>query len=297
VSLAIVFAVAAHSEPEALLAQAENLAAACPHSRLLVFDGASDPSWRANIDLPFASQSRPLRHGYLSDFHYLVMQDVLRRYPDFDCLVTLDSDVLAIKAGLEDQLDGLLKDFAYVGARLHPLSGRTEWSTARRFMYHWPRYWQPLLQVPQPWGAFNPGQVFRRDVVERVVADATVPPLLDAVRKARATALEEIVYPSLVVGRGFAGTSHPGAHALTLRRYSSEELAWFAADPSVFLVHKVGTELDAPDRQCVTQFAAGRVPTRDTIVPGAPERASRTAGFRSLLRTVAGDARIMVLGP
>ena len=213
-SLAIVFAVAAHSEPESLVAQAENLAAACPHSRVVVFDGASDPSWRANIDLPFASQSRPLRHGYLSDFHYLVMQDVLHRYPDFDCLVTLDSDVLAIKAGLEDQLGGLLKDFAYVGARLHPLEGRTEWSTARRFMYHWPRYWQPLLQISQPWGAFNPGQVFRRDVVERVVADATVPPLLDAVRKARATALEEIVYPSLVVGRGFAGTSHPGAHAL-----------------------------------------------------------------------------------
>jgi hypothetical protein len=285
VSLTIVFAVAAHSEPEALVGQAENLATACPHSQLLVFDGASDPAWRSDVDLPFASRSRPLRHGYLSDFHYLVMQDALHRYPGFDCLVTLDSDILVIKSGLEAQLGELMKDFAYVGARLHPVAGRTEWSTARRFMYHWSRYWQPLLQVPTPWGAFNPGQVFRRDVVERIVADQSVPRLLDAARKARTTALEEIIYPSLVVGRGFAGTSHPGAHALTLRRYSDEELAWFSADPSVFLVHKVGAEPNAPDRQRVSDLAAGRAPIRDSIVPGASERISRTAGFRSLLRT------------
>jgi hypothetical protein len=32
-------------------------------------------------------------------------------------------------------------------------------------------------------------------------------------------------------------------------------------------------------------------------VPSAPTHDSRGAGFRSLLRSVAGDARILVLGP
>lgn len=298
-SLAIVFAVAAHGEPDALIEQAENLATTCPNSRIVVFDGAPDPSWRATVDLPFAAQSRPLRHGYLSDFHYLVMQDVLQRYPGFDCLVTLDSDVFAVKPGLEDQLAGLLRAFAYLGARLHPVAARTEWATGRRFMYHWSRHWQPLLQAPTPFGAFNPGQVFRRDVVERIVADESVPALLDAVRQARTTALEEIVYPTLVLSRGFAGTSHPGAHALTLRRYSDEELAWFALDPSVFLVHKIGTEPTAPDRRLVREFAAGRSPgpSPPPAGVGASARDSRTTGFRFLLRSVAGDARILALGP
>jgi len=299
VSLAVAFAVVAHGDPETLLEQAENLALACPNSRLLVFDGARDPSWRATVDLPFAAQSRPLRHGYLSDFHYLVMQDVLGRYPDFDCLVTLDSDVFAVKAGFEHQLGGLLRDFGYIGARLHPVVARTEWATGRRFMYHWSRHWQPLLQAPTPFGAFNPGQVFRRDVVERIVADESVPAVLDAVRRARTTALEEIVYPTLVLSRGFTGTSHPGAHALTLRRYSDRELAGFALDPSVFLVHKVGTEPGASDRRLVGELAAGRSPPprSDLAGPTPSAREPRTAGFRWLLRSVAGDARILALGP
>jgi len=299
VSLAVVFAVVAHGDPEALVEQSENLARACPHSRLVVFDGAADPSWRATVDLPFAAKSRPLRHGYLSDFHYLVMQDVLGRYPDFECLVTLDSDVFAVKTGFEDQLGGLLGEFAYVGTRLHPVEARTEWATGRRFMYHWSRYWQPLLQAPTPFGVFNPAQVFRRDAVERIVADPSVPAVLDAVRRARTTALEEIVYPTLVLSRGFAGTGHPGAHALTLRRYSAQELAGFALDPSVFLVHKVGTEPGAPDRRLVGELLAGHSPRprSDLAGPAPPAREPRTAGFRWLLRSVVGDARIVALGP
>ncbi len=295
-SCVIVFAVAAHNQPDALVEQAENLALTCPNSRIVVFDAGPSPSWRAAVDLPFTPSSRPLRYGYLSDFHYLVMRDALSRYPGFDCLVTLDSDVFIVKPGLEDQLAGLLQHFAYVGARLHPVEARTEWSTGRRFMYHWSRYWQPLLRASTPYGAFNPGQVFRRDLVERIAADESVPPLLDAMRRARSTGLEEILYPTLALSRGFAGTSHPGAHALTnLRRYSEEELSWFALDPSVFLVHKVDTVPGAPDRRFIRELAAGRTPAVHGADP--PKRASRTAGLRFLLRALAGDARILTLGP
>jgi hypothetical protein len=298
VSAAIVFAVLAHAQPEALLEQADNLAATCPRSELVVYDGATDPAWRASVDLPFVAASRPLRHGYLSDFHYLAMRDALARHPSFDCLVTLDSDVFVAKAGLEPQLHALLRDFAYVGARLQPVVARSEWSTGRRFMYHWARYWQPLLRAPVPFGAFNPGQVFRRDLVEAIVGDESVPAVLDAVRGARSTALEEIVYPTLALSRGFPGTSHPGSHALTMRRYTEEELRWFALDPSVFLVHKVGTEPSAPDRRLVLALAQGLEPGPEGArVPSAPTHDSRGAGFRSLLRSVAGDARILVLGP
>jgi hypothetical protein len=300
VPLKVVFGIVAHREAGAVADLIENLSQTCPNCDTIVFDGADDPTWRDGADFRVASGSRPLRWGYLSDVHYALMRELHESRADFDCLVVLDSDMLMIRSGYEGQLASYIDQFAYLGYELRMVHLRGEWMIGRRFLYHWKKHWQPLLDAKVPFGVFNPGQVFRRDLCERLALDPTLPRLLDAVRTARSTALEEIVYPTLAIARGFPATSLPGAHAVGLRTYSRPELQMFAADPSVYLIHKVSLETDSDDRLAIHDLVA-HPPERTTPLPApVPEEhriGHRSGGLRWLARTARDDARIYFLGP
>lgn len=250
----IVFGILAHNRPETLADQIANIRAMCPNADVRVFNGGADGEWCKALTVPVSPMSKPMRYDSLAFPHYAMCRDIAGS--DFDCLVVLDSDMMIVKPGLEQQLGQLLQTFAYVGANLAACGGTGENEPLRSLLHRWTNFWSPVLGAATPYMVFNPGQVFRRDLVEAIAADASVQRILETIDSEPIQHPEEFLWPTYAVSRGFPTTSHPGSHGLEWRQFEPAELVLKWADPNVFLVHKVGMDLESPDRATIRRLAA-----------------------------------------
>jgi hypothetical protein len=270
------FAILAHAHPEALADQVANLRLVHPQSRVVVFNGGSDVELTAGLDVEVCPTSRPLRHGHLALFHALTMEWVAGSA--FDHLVTLDSDVLAVRGGLE----GLLTGVDYAAPHLSEVRPGTPWRPGRRFLRAWPE-WQPLLGGEHPWRCFNPVQVFGRTYVESWVASPVRADLLERLAATRLEAVEEVVWPSLTERLGLSRVALPGDDALRLSRHSPAELGLHLQSPAVHFVHKVGMAVDDTDRRLIREHVQGRSPdfgvAADYPVSSGESALRRAAGW------------------
>lgn len=279
----LVLAVLAHADPDCLADQVAGLRTFAPEARVVVFNGGGDAALTDGLDVATCPYSRPLTHHRVGAFHGLTMQWLLEQGWQDDLLVTLDSDMLLLKPGLAYHLAGALEraGAAYLGAHFGEVLPDTPWRPGRRFHRKWSGVWQDLFGLPHPYRSFNPGQVFSGAYLEAFARWPRRLELMRAVDSTRLDALDEIVWATLAVALGTGAAEHPGGRALQLRRHSPQELGDYVSDPDVFLVHRVGMQVDAPERRLVRSLAAGVVPdfaaepcAYDTSVPGAsPVRA------------------------
>ena len=260
----VLLAVLAHRDGKAIGHLIENVQRNCDDADVVVFNSGAHDAWLAGLDAEVLRQSRPLRRGYLTPFHYLTMQGVIDR--EFDCLVAHDWDMLLLKRGFDEQLAGLLDKFGYIEQRGSTRSIRGP--RASRYPIRLELVGPALVgsvEPRQPYNVFNPGQVFRRDLVERFVADEAMPDILCLVETARVDYMEEIVYPTRAVAYVIAATSHnPGSHEIRTYDFDADEPELLAADPHVFLVHRIAHEY-----QCA---AVDRLLKRTPDPGGAAER-------------------------
>jgi hypothetical protein len=267
------FVVLAHAHPPALADLVENLQLLHPEARVAVFNGGTDPELILGIDVEVVPTSRPMRHGHLALFHALCMEWLADKA--FDHLVTLDSDVLAVRPGLADVLDA-----DHLGAHLSQVLTGTPWRPGRRFLRSWPD-WQPLFRVDHPWRCFNPVQVFSRRYVEAYLSWPRRGELLDRLHTTRMEAVEEIVWPTLARTLDLQAVALPGGAALTLSRHGPQDLERLLESPDVFFVHKVGMAYDDTDRRLIREHLRGQSPDFDVAADYA------VAGAESPLRTAA----------
>lgn len=246
----ICFAVLAHDRPAALAELVDALHLTAPGSEIVIFNGGRDPSLTDGFDL--CPGSRPLRHGHLAAFHDAALEWFAGRPGDW--LVTLDSDVLPTRSGLDEHLATLGADYA--AGHLSPVQPGTPWRPGRRFLRTWP-LWQPVLGIEHPWRCFNPVQVFSRRYVDAYLAWPSRPALLDLVAASPHEALEEIVWPSVAAALGLRLAGLGGDGALRLRPPTPDELCEHLTDPAVHLVHKVRTTPDAVERLLIGAHLRG----------------------------------------
>jgi hypothetical protein len=196
----------------------------------------------------------------------------------FDHLVTLDSDVVVVRPGLE------LGGVDYAGPHLSEVRPGTPWRPGRRFLRAWPQ-WQPLFGIEHPLRCFNPVQVFSRRYVDGFMGYDGRPALLQQLSASRLEALEEIVWPSLAPVLGVTPSTLPGGEALRLSRHTPADLHRHLQSTDVFFVHKVGMAYDDTDRRLLREHARGEAP--DFTVPADYP----TSTGESALRRAAGWAK------
>lgn len=272
------FAVLAHAHPSTLADQLSTLRLLYPAARVVVFNGGRDPSLTHGLDVEVCPLSTPLRHGHLARFHALTMEWLAGSA--FDHLVTLDSDVVVVRRGLDDRLRGI----DYAGPHLSEVRPGTPWRPGRRFLRAWPE-WQPLFGLPFPWRCFNPVQVFSRRYVDAFMAYDGRAALLQRLSETRLEAVEEIVWPSLAAALGLTPTALPGGEALRLSRHTPAELQRHLQSADVFFVHKVGMGVDDTDRRLLREHAHSEA-ADFTIAADYP-----TSHGESALRRAAGWAK------
>lgn len=256
----IVYAILAHNNRECLKDLVESIQVFSTGSRIILFNGGGDVSFYEGMDIEVCPYSKPLKHGKLASFHYSIMKMLTEEKTDYEYLVTLDCDMLLIKEGFADFLRENMRSSLYMGVNFQKIEKGTEWLIGRRFLYKWKSKFQAYYSIKEPYGSFNPCQVFRREYVDRFVADPMTAGLLEAVEASKLEALEEIIYATYAMKIQGNPVSNPGSHALVLRRHRLSELLSYLQDKDVFFVHKIGMGSDDRDREFLRYTIKGTPP-------------------------------------
>jgi hypothetical protein len=269
----ICFAILVHTNRDCVRDLVENLRTFAPGSRLVLFNGGSDPGLAHGLGVPVCPASGPTRWGWGNLRLLDTLEWVVQTGVDFDYLVNVEGDMLLVKPGFDAWLPRALAGYGYMAVQLRRLDRAADWVVAQRFLPKWPRVWQPLFGIDAPYGCFMPGQVFSADCVRRMTAHPRLSAIRDAVVRSSVPSLEEVLYPTLAASTGVRMRPAPSAHEQALRYrtpHREAELRSYVADPDVFLIHPVGMHLDSPDRRFLTG--------RDGSVQGA-EADERWAGW------------------
>jgi hypothetical protein len=290
----ITFAVLAHRDAETVAWLAENLRATVPGCDVALFDSSRDGSLRVE-DVERLPTSQPLTYMRVAPFHYLAMRSLAGR--DFDALVTLDWDVAMLRAGFAEELGNHLERFAYLGVRFSPIRQFEGSDVHRALWFRWDRYWAPLFQSRQPYYAYNPAQVFRRDLVDRILRDDRLPMILSACDEARTPIMEEIVWPTRVSTYGVPMAALPGSHGLTSGQPGLDELELLAADPSVHLVHKIVTRAQRGAVDLLREKVPDPVAAAERLAVQPALHGSRKSQLRHEARRLWRFATLLVKGP
>jgi hypothetical protein len=197
---------------------------------------------------------------------------------EYDFLVTLDCDMLMVRSGLERFLQGLMRDSQYVGTNVHMLGDPpySDWQIGRHFLFQWNR-WSHAFDCPKPAGCFNPGQIFRKALVDQIMENAKIGEVIRLVDRSPLPALEEVVLPTLALSLGAKPMRSPGSSAIQLKLFGADELASYRANESVFMIHKVSMDYDGKDRKYLRSVRRGETPEHfaHTEEASAPKRFPR----------------------
>jgi len=284
----VLFVVLAHRQRDCLIDLINNLQAYCRNSRIVVYNGGTDLSLIEGLAsesvMPFP-HARPVTYGRL--LHLLeVFEWVEDANLAFDYLVSLDADMLLIKDGFEDYLDrNMSAEYWGVGLTVAPV-GTVGWSNEPYFAQEFEAVWHPLFQSNVLARVFNPGQVFRRSAVHKIVGyiRSHRQAVDRVIEESRAFAVEEVLYPSLALHSGCKCDRMPRSNTrLTLNRFlavawhrrqvdlqmiryllwgvkgsirdkvpfSPREVEEFIRDEDSFLLHPVPLNIDDPVRKMI----------------------------------------------
>ena len=285
----ILFAILAHRDRACLEDLILNLQTYCPMSRVVVYNGGIDETLTTGLErrgvLVFPNP-HPIVYGR-STYLLEVMEWAHSHELSFDYLINLDSDMLLIKPGLEDYLSRRMQNAEYwgVGLTIAPV-GTVKWSNEKFFVREFDELWEPLLNSRTIGRAFNPGQVFKRSAVEKVMRFLSIrrEALDNLLKRTRAFALDEVLYASLAYHSGCLCAPWPRSNthltisrflavAFHLRRvdlemiknllggvkgsirdkapFSVREVAEFLQDEDSYLLHPVPLRYHDPVRQFI----------------------------------------------
>lgn len=255
----ICFAILAHNNRPLLEDLIANVRAAAPDEDIVVYNSGAEFDL-SGLDVEICPTSSPLGYGKLTRFHAEVMTWLSGRGRLPRYMVTLEPDMMVVRRGFANFLDHTMRDAAYMGTRFHRVPpGWWVNPIGRRARWKWSAGWQDLTGTPEPCHSFGPGQIFGREYIEKLVALPQLDQIIARSEVTRLDIIEEIVYPSLAAGMHCRPMSNPGSQAITLKWYPPARIAGFLSDESVFLMHRVSTDLGAADRRMIRDGLAGRL--------------------------------------
>lgn len=201
----ICFALLAHKDEKALLQQINNIRKFNgPHVKIVLYNGGNNPNFGKQVckhaNVMYCPYSRPLKWGQLARFHFDVMRWLEEKRVQYDYLAVLDHDVLFVNQGLETLLRKELNGFDFIGKVVRHETDRrkTTWIPGKTMWREWYR-WKPFFGSDRFCGTFNPMQVYRHNIIKRILARINKSRLERLLSNTKVFALEEILYITLAV--------------------------------------------------------------------------------------------------
>ena len=252
----ICFAILAHENEEVLKNQIKNIKHFNPGCKVILYNGGVDPTFGLKSNIPICPKSRPLTKDKLGRFFLDVMTWLEETKEDYDYLVNLDSDVMFVKKGYEDFLDEQMQGYDLMGINMgiqrspmdapHWLPGMNMWS-------EW-AIWQPFFGTDYFCGSLNSMQVYRKEIVSKMLKNLDTVKLETLFQITTVYALEEILYATLAVRSGGRHKPYPSESAAYVEwsPLSIEQVETAQKEENVYFVHPIDRTMDNPARQWLT---------------------------------------------
>lgn len=253
----IVFAVLAHENDEVLANQVENLRTFNPSCQVVLYNGGNQANLGKKLNIPICPYSRPLQKGRLGHFFLDTMRWLKKTKLSYDFLVNLDSDVMFVRPGFEKFLKGLMRGYDCMGINMllqHKPDDLPHWYPGQTMWREWER-WKPVFQMDYFCGCLNSMQVYRRTIVNRMLAGLDMKLVNKLIAETRVYALEEILYATLAVRCGAKHRSYPYESVEYVRLdvpIRVEEVRQAQLNPNIYFVHPVLREMSDATRQWIT---------------------------------------------
>ncbi|WHH58355.1 hypothetical protein [Petroclostridium sp. X23] len=236
----ICFAILVHEKRKVIKDLLSNIKHFCPQSSIVLYNGGDDPDLCNGLGYPVCPTSKKMYWGNLALFILEVMEWLQDIGYDYDYLCTLDSDALFSKKGFEQFIASQMKNADYMGVRAKKYDDT--WRPGRQMKKKW-HVWRPIFKCPDFYGCFNVGQVFKKTLVERILAFNKIDEIKSNITENSSFALEEILYVTLanVLGGRIKAYPRDVAKHIRYRPYVTKKQLQkkIESNSKCYLVHPV----------------------------------------------------------
>ncbi|MGC5325135.1 hypothetical protein [Brevibacillus sp. SYSU BS000544] len=247
----ICFAILAHKDEPALLDQIRNIRKyAGRNARIVLYNGGTDANFGKELcnreNVMYCPYSRPLQWGKTGRFFYDVMRWLEEINAPYEYLVYTEYDVLFVNHGFPALLQRMMRGFDAMVQRVQfeRIPHKTWWRPAQSMWREWGQ-WQPFFNANYFCGTFNPMQVYRHQIVRRMLARIDHQKLEELFATTNVFALGEMLYLTLAVHAGGRCRAYPRKHKRYLRfrpPISMREIKKVKANRNIFFIHPVKDE-------------------------------------------------------
>lgn len=253
----ICFAILAHENEEVLINQIKNIKYYNPRCKIILYNGGMDPTFGLKSNIPICPKSRPLKKEKLGRFFLDIMTWLEETKEDYDYLVNLDSDVMFIKRGYEEYLNEHMQGYDCMGINMgiqHSPMDAPHWVPGMNMWSEWAK-WQPFFGTDYFCGTLNSMQVYRNEIVTKLLTNLDIVKLETLFQITEVYALEEMLYATLAVRCGGKYRSYPSecAEFVGWVPLSIEQLDTAQKKKDVYFVHPIDRSMDNPSRQWLTK--------------------------------------------
>ena len=294
------FAILAHGHKDFLKLQIENIRHFNPGCRIVLYNGGTDEKLGEGLDVDICPYSRPLQLNVGQGVGRCLF-DVMKWLDEiqlpYQFLVYADSDLVFVNRGFEDYLNATMENYDFMAQHVEkydPFHASSEWPLVTDMMSEWSQ-WQPFFQTDYFYGTFNPGQVFRRDIVSKVLSLIDVPLLERLLQQTHVFALEETLYVTLVVRAGGNVRSYLEPQRMYDSwpdRLSLEQVQEAARTPGVYFVHPVVRDVHDSAASWIAEVMkanAGDTPAEGGAVAVQPPHSEQNPEMEPILRQLPSD--------
>ncbi|WP_171687068.1 hypothetical protein [Paenibacillus planticolens] len=235
--------VIAHENEHVLAAQIENIHFFNPEAGILLYNGGHNPDFGKNVNVWSFPHNHPLRAGIIVPGMWDIMKWLEEIGAGYEYLMSMDHDMLFVKHGFQSFLDEAMAESDSMGWRLendrdHPYSlpvqnMRNEW-----------HLWQPVFRTDGFLTYFNPGQIYKHDIVRRMLAHVDHAAVDHLLGISEAAALEEVFFVTLASACGGRVREYPeGSKYNDMVRWGEnitfESVQQHRAHPYYYWIHPV----------------------------------------------------------
>ncbi|MFC5447344.1 hypothetical protein [Paenibacillus aestuarii] len=204
----LIIALLAHQDEAALAAQIANIRYFVPEAGIILYNGGSNRDFAKQLRVFQFPHSRPLRYGHLTPYLWEIMQWLEEIEAGYEYLMNVDHDVLFFKRGFQAFLDQIMEQSDCMGWRLHTSKDNPDSLPIRNMFKEW-HLWQPVFGLDSFISYFNPGQIYKRGIVQRMLAHADVKVVDSLLDRSEAFALEEVFFATMAKACGGRVREYP----------------------------------------------------------------------------------------
>jgi glycosyltransferase involved in cell wall biosynthesis len=243
----ICFAILAHENEGILRVQIENVRRFNPNSFIVVYNGGPNKKFAQNLDIPVCPYSQPLRYGNLTRYFYDTMRWLEELNVEYDFFINLDNDVLFIKEGFEEFIEEAMQGYDCMGPHMHIQHSRFDYPRFIPGLTMWREWdkWQPFFKTNFFARYFNPGQVYSRKIIRKMLSFESFDLVENLWRNSNVAALEEMFWITFSICNGGKCREYPWDFTESLQfvrhkpEITKEEVTLAIQKPHYYWIHPI----------------------------------------------------------